>query len=727
MENAHFRIDNGDGTFTVEIPDGFDRNHPVMLSYIWHINPDIDTCIRNIILEFEITGTIPPNDGDLFGYERGYFAGIYDLTELPMDTFPAREDEENPDAPQETPVDKETILRYPEFSVDLGRYTTKEGTRVTVTVPYEQFRGGARELVVQFLPGASFTPPGAHLETSQPIEAALLASLTSPSENVSAFEHTTFYRDHWQGPLPIEFFDNNEMSPQDVDYFMRHIIQVEDFEDDKVPPQAFKQYICDRLHKEDWLTDFVDEETLFNDDYSINMPITDFSRLYGDEDIGPYGIIPEGLPVLLFSYHENRIGKRTAIFIVEHMVDERGLIKGVWDSQNHVLVDTSWEPASLPVVEALGAYLSGEIMMPLWQAVIDHEVVSVNDTWYYAPRGIDENGAMELSLWDFNGSVIDFTKQNSEFPEEEGVKLLQGYANSLELLIEAQEGNPTHLPPEKFTVYFETDGSHRVVSGSEFWVDTSYLFMQTLNYGRNLNSNAPYIGQRMSEGETFENLMDWIAASDKPDYRAEKYLEATNLAFDFETLFRILAAQYKSLYYIYSFERRQGYETAFAPGYDVHSGEPLFLEPLDPTAEGRGTAWDVFQQRYGTPRHLINQAFLSGFANDNAMTYTAMQGVSISMTIFRENVLPEDAWELRNLYKGLDYFIFLERNGLQISNDGGYLARGYGAHPWPSESADRYSFGWAESFSWREDLEEFMQRKLIENGLTPEDVAPVEP
>ncbi len=703
VENGDLQITNPDGSLTVKIQDGFDRNHPPMLSYIWHINPDVDQNIQYILVEFELLDTVPPGDGDLFGYERGYFVGLYDFHELSMEAVFTEVNQEISDPLAESTLDNETLLCFPEFSVDLERYVSKEGTSILVTIPYEQFRGGARELVVQFLPGATFTQPTASLKTNQSLDVSIIEELTSDSEEKSIFDHTTFFQEYWNDPLPIDFLESDEI-PEG---------------------ETRKSLLRDKIRNENWITDFVDVGTLFNDDYSINMPVSDFSSLYGTEDLGDYAIIPEGLPVLLFSFHENRIGNKTADFILEHMVDERGLIKGVWDSQNNVLVDTAWEPASLPVVDALSAYTNAEQYQRLWNAVIDYEVISINDSWYYAPRGINEEGVVEFSTWDFIGAggVLNLMDVNSSIPEEKGVKMLTAFANSLELFLEAQELNPTKLPAERFSVHFHEDGSHSIESADSFWIDNPYFYIMSLFYGAQLNSKCPYIGRSMLEGETFENYLDWIAASDDPQYRAETYPKAVDLAFEFETFFRILKVNYKSLYYVYSFARMQGQETAFAPGYDVCSGEPLYLDSLDTNAEGSGSSWDMFQQRYGTPRHLINWTFLSGFANDKAMAYTGVQGVSISMAVFRQNLLPEN---YRELYKGLDYFALLERNGIQITNDGGYISRGYAAHYWPGESRHQYSFAWAESFSWRENLGEFMQRKLIENGLREIDIIAVE-
>lgn len=662
-----------------------------MPSYVWHINPNIDPAITAVIIQFDLLGTVPENDPALFAYDRGFFAGLYDFSELsyqPVISEPCDSENQEECQPYEN-VGEDEILQYPEFSLNLDRYISRREKTVMITIPYDQFRGAQRELTLQFLPGACFTPPVAYIESDPALSASVLPELMASQPQDFIYDYTTFFKDYWDDTLPIQ-----------------------DFEPERFKHNEFRNRFFDR---EKWSADFFGLDTLFNEDYSVNLPFSDFQILYGDEKIGPYAIVPEAMPYFLFSFHESEYYK-IADFIIENMVDEQGLIKGVWDVQNAALVQTAWQPASLPVVEALGAN-TDELM----QACIDHEIVSINEKWYYAPRGINQDGAMQLSLWDFNvgNGLFGLTNENSGIPQDQRVKLLTAYANSLELLLEAQESTPTNLPPQKFNVFFNSDGSYQISTEGDFFIDNPYVFMHALFYGAYLNKNMSYIGRSMSEGETFMNLIEWIAANPDSPLRTDWYAEAYDLAFDMDTVSRILGVYYKSLYHIYSFARMQDADSAFAPGYDIQTGQPIFLDPLPATAEGSGTRWDHFYQRFGTPRHLVNWFFISGFANDQPMAFTSLEGLAIDMAVFRETVLPGNV-DVRPV--GFSHLELLERNGFQISTDGGFLSRGFWAHPWPTGGGGHFSFAHAHSFSWREDVDQFMERMLRENGIELEEI-----
>ena len=100
----------------------------------------------------------------------------------------------------------------------------------------------------------------------------------------------------------------------------------------------------------------------------------------------------------------------------------------------------------------------------LFDAVIEHEILEIDGTYYYVPGGeLSNDGTIELDLADlavsssFMGYFKDMAWYNQEDQMQDSLatyKMLEGFANSLELLLEGQEQNPTNLPAETLRGYF---------------------------------------------------------------------------------------------------------------------------------------------------------------------------------------------------------------------------------------------------------------------------------
>ena len=156
---------NADGSLSVFLDEENtdDRHHPAMPSYIWSLNANVDG-IETIAVEFDLLDTVDPDDLYFFGYDRGFFIGLHNLDDVSDVLFYYTHNSNEWDVTRidEDPgklshLTAENKLYYPELAEDLSRYTTSNGNgHYTVSIPYEQFSGGARDLVLQFLPGAIY-------------------------------------------------------------------------------------------------------------------------------------------------------------------------------------------------------------------------------------------------------------------------------------------------------------------------------------------------------------------------------------------------------------------------------------------------------------------------------------------------------------------------------------------------------------------------------------------
>ena len=124
------------------------KNSPTMPTYQWHINYIDDYNIESIILEFDLFDVAnSDNDPELNGFERGFFVGTLNACELNLKFGNGNDN---------VIYDEAFYLSRPYYMTDMIKYAVYNNSKVTVTIPYEQFVSGANDLWLQFLPEAEY-------------------------------------------------------------------------------------------------------------------------------------------------------------------------------------------------------------------------------------------------------------------------------------------------------------------------------------------------------------------------------------------------------------------------------------------------------------------------------------------------------------------------------------------------------------------------------------------
>ena len=702
--NRYLLIENTDGSLSVTLEDKeiSDRHHPLMPSYIWSLNAKVEG-INYIVVEFDLLDTVEPDDFYYFGYDRGFFIGLHNLDDVSdvLFYYTTNSNEWDITRIDEDPgklshLTAENKLYYPELAVDMSKYADNDGSgHYRVPIPYEQFKGGARELVLQFLPGATYANLHVYAEGNENIDPERIEELLSGQTPVEMVDFNDLTSDWWEANVGLEGWMRKDIS---------------DFVNTNYP----------------WAGDVI-MDGLINPDGTTNMYLKGYDLgEYADEIIGEYGVVPEGITAIQAALNSAYVRElrrnRTNMtqFVLDNMVDpETGLIYGVWDNEQGKLVATDRiSKCTLQIATSMGGdnVDLGKIQS-LIDAVIEHEILEIDGANYYVPGGqISDDGTIELELANF--AVTDeflrfFTSFGVEEDELKGsiatYKMLEGFANSLELLLKGQEQNPTNLPAETLRITFNADGTHTFESIGNFHMDNQFFSLFPITHGSNNHRITTHWGFRMAE--KFKELIEHILAAEEggnEEYAAHELALARNLAAGYMNSARIDNLYYQMYYNVYNYTREQDRDTIFAPGYDVNTGEPIFR---DSVGEEDGSApWDAYQQRFGATNNAVNYALLNLFFHDQELSRESIKMILTSFAIFQGFVLKDAPVDINDTDM---LSIFFEKGYSIVGNDGIWMQRALSGPGWPSGEGTRALFDDAENFAWRDQsIDVFLERTL---------------
>ena len=119
---------------------------PDMPTFAWYINGSNTDKIAQVVIEFDLLETIHPLHPAFFDYDKGYFITLHYAQNIKR-------------APEGvgSQLDGDIVtVDMPELGEDLRKYAKQDGTHVTISIPYLEFQGAAKDLTLQFLPGTTF-------------------------------------------------------------------------------------------------------------------------------------------------------------------------------------------------------------------------------------------------------------------------------------------------------------------------------------------------------------------------------------------------------------------------------------------------------------------------------------------------------------------------------------------------------------------------------------------
>jgi hypothetical protein len=357
---------------------------------------------------------------------------------------------------------------------------------------------------------------------------------------------------------------------------------------------------------------------------------------YADEVQGEYVVVPEGLVAALFVLQQDSAitysyeDRRAVVELALRMIDENGQFAGIYDISQGKIVATDRKVSALPVLSAMlllnefdgqkKVFTNAEIDS-IVNLIIANNIVRVGDKLYYAPNGLSANGVMNFKIDDFalNGAFFKLMNEYSMDPkrlkQEFGcAMLMEGFANSLLLVLEGQEMNETRLPSSELRVTFSSDGNYELQPSDAFMMKGAYVSMGLASYERMITRLNKF---------TFENsgaFDSWMnkAAGDKDgnydEKQSQNIREAAAMYAEFYNAYKIINTYYESWLDIYNFVKIQSVSTSYAPGYNVHTGEMISADPGP--IDHRFTWLLPFKARFGTPSISMNWFLLAGMFND---------------------------------------------------------------------------------------------------------------
>ncbi len=442
LENQDLLVSNDNGTFVYpRWVATFDAEYhfPVTPAYLWDIQYALNTDINNVVIEFDIYATA---GDEIPGYDRGIFVGLYNLS-------PVAENNLYDDLG--IALEPAELLNGFLWQEDM-LYADHQGTQlrdfVTITqgedgvlhyrivIPYEQFAGAKNNLAFQPLPGTVFTEPKVIVETNG----------DTPTDDI-----LRILREGYEAPAPSHNYD----------WAIEERI-------DRVVPGPMDPFI----HMSERRTlPLVEESAIYM------MPAED----YGLDGVaeGDYVLAPEGM---LASISANKFwnemnntvyrADENLIFMMDNMLDlETGLVHGVWDFSANggkgALIETDRHYSNIAIVSTFRYHeLSGStknVLTLLLERAIANEIIEMpNGQLVIAPDGISADGSVNISLQDLAlGSDIGMMHGTlSQTNPEAADRLLEAYANTLQILLQAQEATPANLLPAEIMLNFASDGSY---------------------------------------------------------------------------------------------------------------------------------------------------------------------------------------------------------------------------------------------------------------------------
>lgn len=719
LENQELLDSNADGTLvypTWSAKEDDEYTFPVTPAYLWDIQHSPNTDIQNVVIEFDIHATA---GAEILGYDRGIFVGLYNLD-------PIAQENVHEAYPDDVAVDREEILRGFLWQEDLI-YADHQGTRfrdfVTITqgddgvlhyrleIPYEQFNGGKNTLAFQPLPGTVFTTPRVTVKTnsselSQDEIMAIISgeiSYANPfiphdradSGDYTQIDHTWF--DQFFAPEWIPERDDWNLSlPEDEG-------AVQQWRDDRFPMHA----------------------AFMNFDGSLYMmPAVDVGlegQVAGDYVLDPAGILQYHHINAMMSYSPDidLTINANIEFMINNMTDPStidpetgvGLIYGVWDYESNSLVATDRRYSNIALVSAAGYYESRgdtrDKLTNLLLRAMDAEIINYNDQLVIAPDGIHADGSIDIALQDLawgtpihpmvaalNDNAKAVKGSNPERAEElrqAADKLITAYANTLQLVLDAQNNTPSNLLSSNIKVIAQPDGSYSFEYIGDFDISNSFYFQSAIQYEGNADWLNVYVGDPgLFAGVTERFGRIKYFTGEAQDKEWEEFIRDANR---FDKAHKINFAIYSILYNIYTAS-----DGNYARYYDVTTGQPIYPERIDGEH-----LFDEYSAFYNIPGILAWNNLLRFF--HDAQGY-------------------EETYDL--LYKGMVLFLTNATEGnpspleySQIGDLGIISARYYLANlrPFNETGGNLSPWGYNSNLAWRESLDEALLRLVEEHGI----------
>jgi hypothetical protein len=627
---------NPDGTFTSyfweDYPDDGVFNAPESPSYIWNINPYSGLPIDHIIVQFDVYAT---QGEQVIGFDRGVLVELYNMNTIM--------DGSQHDLNVITPMG---VIRYPNFGEMMDRYyhvqTSAGGERhYTVTIPYEQFLGGKTSLAVQFLPGSVYSEPvvaveGIALERDAVIQA--LAADDKPQPQAASW-----LDNYWSGACSLSYAPQMDM-PRCFDL-------------------GFDGQPCQILAAEFGLEDVAQSDVVLYPGAVETTMTCDFAA---DDDVA---------------------------IMRNHMIDpQTGLIHGVWDYDappGEQLVATDRVTSNLLIVSGYGYGNKWDMieyhdpqneafLQDILIQAIDQEIVPApNGKWFYAPGGIDANGEMTIVLDDLSIMIQEIYKELRQTDLERADHLLEGYANTLQLVLEAQELTPANLVPDEIGVKFAPDGSHTFTYNGDFDMGNRFYYFWMRNYewyGNNLQA-------QIDNQDLFDaGKLDFFSemTGEKRDIQFRRLYQDTRR---YDSVQRIPLYIYKIFYNLYT-----GSDGNYTQYYSITDGTPIYK-----TYGSEVAPWEEFRQHYGSIRSLVTWVQLAAFFNDDSMLSETYPNLIKSMSIVQTDLFEHD------FPAGVNPRVWLAKQGLGKRdvtyytnlwcNEGMRVLRGTNNAPWGMNGA----------------------------------------
>jgi len=594
-----------DGVYYVTLPEE-EQMRPGAPTYTWYINGSDADAIDEVVIEFDVFGTVRPLDGMYFGYDEAFYVILHNFETIPaLPIWPY-----DPVTLEQTggDTDQNAMLVLPELGVDLKKYAEWEDEHVRIAIPYTEFRNASKDLTLQFLPGTTFGNLTVCLSGADGLYEDEIERI---SQTVESLDRSPIWNE--LGADFIEVYGHEEGGDGDGE---------ESSQCDLIDSLLHNQRV-------------MYEGLVINPDGSINMPVAFYDLGdYASQVQGKYAVIPEGIVSAMtalsysqfFSEEEYR---QVVSFILENMMNEDGQFYGIYDIAQHKLVATDRKAAALPILAMLGGSLPDREADLIANSILANEIVRVGDTLYYAPYGVSEDGIMDLKLSDFVftgglfGLLTEYSHDGSRLDEEYGCAiLLEGLANSLKLILEGQEQNATNLPSSELRVVFSEDGeSYELLPSGTFDIKNSYFSVGMMSY----ENFYCIIDQFRYEDEDIQNDIDWVfirlnnvKKGTYTDQQIKTIRDLEALYAEKSNAYTIVNTLYESWLDVYNFMRIQPSETIFAPGYNVQTGE-MIEAPVDDAIRSAFHIMAKYRARFGTPIASMNYFCLTGIFNDKAM------------------------------------------------------------------------------------------------------------
>lgn len=710
--NSQYLTDKDNGVYYVELPDeGVD--YPAMPTYTWYINGTESDTVGEVVLEFDLIDTVAPLDYEYFGYDRGYYVTLHNFETIPLTPSWWRGSVNNLAKYGDT--NKAAMILMPELGVDLQKYVSINAnpdgtTHIQITIPYSRFQTASKDLTLQFLPGTTF------------------------------------------GNL-VAYVQGDGVTPDTIDKITQ-TIDYDSFDYDDFKEEMLRNFNAQREKRV--TSDLVPDSRMnvteignmieasqynlglyVNPDGSVNMHISFYDLgEYADEVQGEYVVVPEGLVSAFFVLNQENGAvkysyedKRAVVEVALSMIDENGQFAGIYDISQGKIVATDRKVSALSILSAMLLMNGSERVLTdaeidsIMNLIIANNILRVDDTLYFAPNGLREDGVMDLALDDFviNGAFLklmnDYSMNPNRLKKEFGcAMLLEGFANSLQLILEAQEQNETRLPSAEVKVIFSQDGGYELQPSDTFRMEGAYFSMGLASYEK---MNGYLQNFRFEDEGVFDSLMKKVASDKDGDYsekQAQYIREGAAMYSEFYNAYKIINTYYESWIDVYNFVKIQPVSTAYAPGYNVHTGEMISAERGQINS---GASWLLpFRERFGNADVSMNWFLIAGMFNDEDMMRNTVSLTMNNYDIYMSMILGSYDYSDPDTYveNGLDLWGY---DSLKYVTFNGITAT----------ECTRFLFGTSGYSLNREDTDELIRRTLNQflddaHQLGPDDAIP---